>query len=102
MPLMGQSFGQRDLQGIWTNATITPFERPQALAGKPYLTAQEAAVLEQQAAERRATADETPKPGDVGSYNDVWFDAGTKVVATRQTSLVIEPASDEMRNNGLK
>ena len=26
MPLMGQSFGQRDLQGIWTNATITPFE----------------------------------------------------------------------------
>ena len=83
--------GQPDLQGMWTNATITPFERPRALAEKPFLTEQEAAVLEQQAADRRATADDAPKPGDVGSYNDVWFDAGTKVVATRQTSLVIDP-----------
>jgi hypothetical protein len=83
--------GQPDLQGMWTNATITPFERPRALAGKAYLTEQEVAVLEQQAAERRATADDAPKPGDVGSYNEVWFDAGTKVVATRQTSLVIDP-----------
>jgi len=83
--------GQPDLQGMWTNATITPFERPPAMAGKPYLTEQEAAALEQQAAARRATADDAPKAGDVGSYNDVWFDAGTKVVATRQTSLVIDP-----------
>jgi hypothetical protein len=83
--------GQPDLQGMWTNATITPFERPRALAGKPFLTKEEAAVLEQEAAERRATADDAPKPGDVGSYNDVWFDSGTKVVATRQTSLVVDP-----------
>jgi hypothetical protein len=26
--------GQPDLQGVWTNATITPFERPPQLAGK--------------------------------------------------------------------
>jgi hypothetical protein len=83
--------GQRDIQGIWTNATITPFERPKALADKPFLTEQEAAALERQAAERRAKADDTPAPGDVGSYNDVWFDAGTKVVGTRRTSLVIDP-----------
>ena len=83
--------GQPDIQGMWTNATITPFERPRALADKPFLTAEEAAALERQAAERRATADEAPRPGDVGSYNDVWFDAGTKVVGTRRTSLVIDP-----------
>ena len=84
--------GQPDLQGMWTNATITPFRAARARwPDKPFLTEQEAAVLEQQAAERRATADDAPKPGDVGSYNDVWFDAGTKVVATRQTSLVIDP-----------
>jgi hypothetical protein len=83
--------GQPDLQGMWTNATITPFERPSALAGKAFLTEQEAAALERQAADRRATADSTPRPGDVGSYNDVWFDAGTKVVATRRTSLVVDP-----------
>jgi hypothetical protein len=83
--------GQPDLQGTWTNATITPFERPSALAGKPFLTEQEAAALERQAAERRANADAAPRAGDVGSYNDFWFDSGTKVVATRQTSLVVDP-----------
>jgi hypothetical protein len=83
--------GQPDLQGMWTNATITPFERPAALAGKPFLTEDEAAAMEERAADQRANADRAPRPGDVGSYNDFWFDAGTKVVATRQTSLVVDP-----------
>ncbi len=84
--------GQPDLQGMWTNATITPFERPSGMA-KPFLTEEEAAALEQQAAERRQNADERPpRPGDVGNYNDFWFDSGTKVVSTRQTSLVVDPA----------
>jgi hypothetical protein len=81
--------GQPSLEGTWTNATITPFERPADLAGKPVLTPEEAAALEKRAAENRA--DRPPKPGDVGSYNQVWFDSGTKVVATRQTSLVVDP-----------
>ncbi|MBI3399838.1 MAG: hypothetical protein HY048_00335 [Acidobacteria bacterium] len=83
--------GQPDLQGMWTNATITPFERPAALAGKPFLTEQEAAAFETQAAERRVEAERAPKPGDVGSYNDAWFDQGTRVVSTLRTSLVIDP-----------
>src|SRR5882672_9674465 len=84
--------GQPDLQGMWTNATITPFERPSGMA-KPFLTEEEAAALEQQAAERRQNADERPpRPGDVGNYNDFWFDSGTRVVSTRQTSLVVDPA----------
>jgi hypothetical protein len=81
--------GQPDLQGVWTNATITPFERPDELAGKQVLTPQEAADLEKKAALTRV--DQAPKPGDVGNYNQVWFDSGTKVVSTRQTSLVVEP-----------
>jgi hypothetical protein len=81
--------GQPDLQGVWTNPTITPFERPNDLAGKAVLTDQEAATLEEKAAENRV--DRAPREGDVGSYNQVWFDSGTKVVATKQTSLVVEP-----------
>jgi hypothetical protein len=81
--------GQPDLQGVWTNATITPFERPDELAGKRVLTSEEAAAIEKQAAQNRVDA--PPKPGDVGNYNQVWFDSGTKVVSTRQTSLVVEP-----------
>ncbi len=82
--------GQPDLQGIWTNATITPFERPRAIAAKAFLTEAEAAALEKQAAERRAESDRFT-PGEVGSYNQFWFDAGTKVLSTRQTSLVVDP-----------
>ena len=81
--------GQPDLQGIWTNPTITPFERPDELATKAVLTPEEAAELEKRAAENRV--DRPPKPGDVGNYNQVWFDSGTKVVSTRQTSLVVDP-----------
>ena len=82
--------GQPDLQGIWTNPTITPFERPSEFAGKPVLTEKEAAEVEQRAAQGRVDA--PPKAGDPGSYNQAWFDSGTKVVSTRQTSLVVSPA----------
>src|SRR5579872_6952304 len=81
--------GQPDLQGIWTNATITPFERPASLAGKAFFTEQEAAEFEAQAAKGRV--DGPGKPGDVGSYNQAWSDGGTTVASTRQTSLVVDP-----------
>jgi hypothetical protein len=85
--------GHPDLQGIWSNATITPFERPQELAGKEYFTEQEAAkyektVLREGNRDRRGTdADADLK----GAYNELWFDRGTKVVPTRRTSLVVDP-----------
>jgi hypothetical protein len=83
------SDGQPDLQGVWTNATLTPFERPQELASKPFLTEQEAAEIERKAAGNRV--DRAPAPGDVGTYNQAWFDSGTKVLGTRQTSMVVDP-----------
>ena len=83
--------GQPDLQGLWTNETITRFERPSQLAGKQFLTAEEASALEERTAQRRAEADRAPDPGIVGSYNQVWFDSGTRVLSTRQTSLVVDP-----------
>ena len=83
--------GQPDLQGIWTNATITPFERPPELAGKATLTEQEAAALEKRASENRV--DGPPKSGDPGNYNQVFFDGGTTWLSTRQSSLVVEPSN---------
>src|SRR5437899_11279858 len=81
--------GEPDLQGIWDFATITPMERPTEQAGKEVLTAEEAAELEKQAAQRRV--DRPPRTGDTGSYNQFWFDSGTKVTSTRRTSLVVDP-----------
>ena len=90
------SDGHPDIQGVWTNATITPFERPANLADKPFLTAAEAAELEQRTLERRAQAETAPRPTkatDPGAYNDFWMDSGTKVLPGGQTSLVVDPAN---------
>jgi hypothetical protein len=83
--------GRPDLHGVWTNATITPLERPRQLADRAFLTEAEAIALEAQAAKGRAGADTNIKKGDIGSYNQFWFDSGEKVLPTRQTSLVVDP-----------
>ena len=83
--------GHPDLQGIWTNATLTPLERPRHLQDRKFLTEAEAASLEAQAARLRATVDDKRVAGDIGSYNQFWFDSGTTILPTRQTSLVVDP-----------
>jgi hypothetical protein len=82
--------GQPDLEGVWTNPTITPFERPSDLGAKAVLTKEEAAQAEKKAAADKV--DRPPAAGDVGNYNQLWFDSGSKVVSTMQTSLVVDPA----------
>ena len=84
-------WGDPDLQGVWTNETITPFERPVGQQGKAVLSEDEAAAIEAGVARRRVAADGTSAPGSVGSYNQVWMDSGTRFLATRQSSLVVDP-----------
>ena len=81
--------GQPDIQSIWTNATLTPFERPASLRDKAFLTEAEVAAIEHQASANREA--DPKRPGDVGSYDQVWFDSGDRIVSTRRTSLVIDP-----------
>jgi hypothetical protein len=85
--------GRPDLQGIWTNATVTPLERPKELAGKEFLSEQEAAefekrIVEQNNADRRRS---DPEADLAIGYNDIWWERGTKVVSTRRTSLIVDP-----------
>ena len=86
--------GQPDLQGIWTNATITPLERPRGWPASRFSPKRKpprsrADGRRQPRRSRGATA--SPAAGDVGSYNQFWFDSGTTVLSTRQTSLVVDP-----------
>ncbi len=81
--------GKPDLQGMWTNNTITPLERTAELAGNEFLSDKEAADLEARGAENRV--DRAPRAGDTGTYNQFWSDPGTRVVKTRRTSLVFDP-----------
>ena len=97
--IVGQSststtWGDPDIEGIFTFATITPLQRPGNVDGKTILTAEEAASLEERTARERV--DRPPRPGDTGTYNRFWVDYGTKVVATKRTSLITDPADGKL------
>ena len=87
--------GHPDLQGVWTNATLTPLQRPAELAGKEYLTPEEAAAFEKRLVEQTdADRIEGPRNAqDLGrrAYNQAFNDRGTHIVKTRRTSLVVDP-----------
>ena len=88
------SDGQPDFQGVWTNDTITPMERPASLEGRAFLTPDEIENMERSLAQRRAFADDNivvEAGGNVGGYNQVWLDSGDTVLSTGQTSLIVDP-----------
>ncbi len=100
--------GHPDLQGNWTNATITPVQRPEGRDA--ILTVEQVAEIE---AGRRALIDylaepsdpERPAPpvggdgstgaaGGVGGYNYFYIDAGDRVAVFNgepRSSLVVDP-----------
>jgi len=94
--------GHPDLQGTWTNATITPMERPKQFEGKATVSDAEAKVFE------KADADEFKKEdgasngplltafgsAGVGGYNALFIDHGAelaRVDGVKRTSLIIDP-----------
>jgi hypothetical protein len=90
------SWGDPDLQGSWSNATLTPLQRPAELGDKAYFTPEEAEAWVRRTV-RAASADlrieEDRESGEIGSYNDAWMDRGNSIVPTLRTSLIIEPAT---------
>ena len=83
-------WGDPDFEGIWTNATLTPLQRPPELGAKEFFTAEEAAQF-QRARIEQTNADRPLPPGQVGAYNDAFFERGTSIVRSRRTSLVVDP-----------
>ena len=91
-------WGDPDLQGLWSNSTITPFERPDELTGQQYLTQEEAAALERLARETNTDGARSADPArDVrAAYNDFWWERGTTVVPSRRTSLMLDPPDGKL------
>jgi hypothetical protein len=87
--------GHPDLQGVWTNATVTPFQRPKELGAKQFFSAEEAAAFAKQRIQQgNADLIEGPRgASDLArrAYNNFWTDRGTRVSSTMRTSLVIDP-----------
>jgi len=110
------ALGQPDLQGVWSNATITPLTRPAKFGDRLVLTPQEAAALEQANRDQVARAD-APTPPDLKvtdlknadcgpdgisgfncGYNQGWKDPGTSVIdfnGEKRTSILTSPANGQ-------
>ncbi len=85
--------GHPDLQGVWSNAILTPLERPPEFGDRAFLTAEQASTYRDQRRRETFRGDRTVDAAtDVSfAYNDFWWDWGTEIARTRRTSLIIDP-----------
>ncbi|HLH00917.1 MAG TPA: hypothetical protein VKX49_31715 [Bryobacteraceae bacterium] len=94
--------GHPDLQGIWTNATVTPMERPPQFAGKLNITDAEAAAYEKDQAQDLQSEDgqsdgkiiRAAGSSGTGGYNVLFVDRGTEMIrvdGVKRSSLIIDP-----------
>jgi hypothetical protein len=85
--------GHPDLQGVWTNDTSTPLERPKQFAGKAFFDASEQAAFE-----AAVWAGILANLGDenVRTSGDFQFDELGKPLADRRTALLIDPPNGEI------
>ncbi len=86
-------WGDPDLQGTWTSSGATPMERPDRYAGRDKLSDEEVALIRSETTARdeqlaQADAQRTQAGGNVGAYNNFWFDRGAR---TNRTSMVVDP-----------
>ncbi len=85
--------GHPDLDGTWNSASITPLERPVALANKAFYTPAEIEALQDP---RLKDLNRDRRDGganaDLGrAYNEGWYDRGTQFGSNLRTSRVIDP-----------
>ena len=97
--------GQPDLQGVWTNNTVTPLERPKDLAGKEFYTEAELQALAKQERERLDQIEEEGQPPanhsgvEGAAADDVHYDFSqfgldrgqSKLAWNRRTSIIVGP-----------
>jgi hypothetical protein len=90
--------GQPDIGGVWTNATITPLERPAELGDQQFFTKDEAAAYERKTA-LQSNRDRRDGPADADvtrAYNEAWWDRGSTVVPSLRTSLIVDPPTGRL------
>src|ERR1700730_10814074 len=92
-PAAKTSWGEPDLQGIWTINYQIPLERPAKYAGKEFFTDAELAQLDKERAVKPAFGE---KRGEKGTERDVAGAYDSAVFLTRRhtgrrTSLIVDP-----------
>lgn len=96
-------WGDPDLQGIWTNATVTTLQRPDELPNL-VLTEEEARRVERGMEQMVESIDHVGEGdleagADVGGYNSFWMDPGTRVLRVRDEprgSIITDPEDGQI------
>ncbi len=93
--------GKPDLSGYWSNNTVTPLERPAALASKEFLSDEEAKVLEFNSVrddDARAKGVRGGKggPAGVGDYNAVFLEDGKWALPNKRSSIITDPKDGKL------
>jgi hypothetical protein len=100
--------GVPDLQGTWTNASLTSLERDDMFKGRAVLSAAEADefartnLFAQYSAEDAKPTNPDSRAtvsADPGGYNAFWLDPGTRLAVVNgeaRTSFIVEPANGKI------
>jgi hypothetical protein len=97
LPLAGEPprtpDGDPVLQGIWTNATLTPLERPAELGSQQFFTKEQAAEYAKRAVQNNSSdrRDGGAEVDVARAYNDFWREGATNGVPSLRTSLIVDP-----------
>jgi hypothetical protein len=84
--------GQPDLQGFWTNDTVTPLERPAEFGNKEFLTPEEAAAYA-----KKRNDQFLAQPKDNIHYDDaIWQAENYSKDVRLRTSLVTDPRDGKL------
>jgi hypothetical protein len=96
------AWGAPDLQGVWTNASITGLERFDEVETL-VLTPDEARDIERSFSGLFDSIDQVPDEltagEDVGGYNSFWMDPGKRLAVVRgeiRSSMIIDPADGKL------
>jgi hypothetical protein len=89
-------WGDPDLQGVWSNLTPIPLERPAAMSNKPFLTKAEAAEIEKGAL-ATTLKNVAATIATSGEFNEIWLESQKgRVPRNLSTSLVIDPSDGKI------
>ena len=98
-------FGDPNLQGVWTNASLTTLERPDyfeslEISDDEAMTARQSSEEFNQILDNPYAQGETPESGgDVGGYNVAWMDPGSdffKLNGKYRSSIITYPESGKL------
>lgn len=87
------SWGHPNIQGVWDRRTITPLERPERLADKAFFTQDEIREYEAASAARPDGRPLDSGRAGISVHDPGDLDYGSTVVATGQTSLIVNPSA---------